>query len=127
MILNLLTDISSSEDQQTTFLIGGSIPSFSGNQDKSGIGYEQWRSQLQTLLADQSYSDFQIMNAWGLVRDLKAGYWQVEFPDDDKEKTAFSAGPFGFFQWETMPMGLMNSGHGSHGRHASQGMSALPR
>ena len=42
--------------------------------------------------------------------DLKAGYWQVELADDDKEKTAFSAGPLGFFQWETMPMGLMNSG-----------------
>ena len=41
--------------------------------------------------------------------DLKAGYWQVELADDDKEKTAFSAGPLGFFQWETMPMGLMNS------------------
>ena len=50
--------------ERTTYAVSSpKLPSFSGNQDKSGIGYEQWRSQLKTLLADQSYSDFQIMNA----------------------------------------------------------------
>ena len=50
--------------ERTTYAVSSpKLPSFSGNQGKSGIGYEQWRSQLKTLLADQSYSDFQIMNA----------------------------------------------------------------
>lgn len=41
--------------------------------------------------------------------DLKAGYWQCEVADQDKEKTAFTVGPLGFFQWETMAMGLVNA------------------
>ena len=42
--------------------------------------------------------------------DLKSGYWQVQQAEEDQEKTAFTVGPLGFYEWETMPMGLVNSG-----------------
>jgi hypothetical protein len=38
--------------------------------------------------------------------DLLAGYHQVEVEEKHKEKTAFSAGPFGFFEYCKMPFGL---------------------
>ena len=41
--------------------------------------------------------------------DLKAGYWQVEVADSDKPKTAFTAGPLGFYEFNTMPFGLVNA------------------
>ena len=41
--------------------------------------------------------------------DLKSGYWQVEVDEADKEKTAFTLGTLGFFEWNSMPFGLTNS------------------
>ena len=40
--------------------------------------------------------------------DLKCGYWQVELKEEDKAKTAFQAGPLGFFECNRMPFGLCN-------------------
>ncbi|MCW4346603.1 MAG: pol polyprotein, partial [Candidatus Thiodiazotropha endolucinida] len=41
--------------------------------------------------------------------DLKCGYWQVELRELDKAKTAFQAGPLGFFECNRMPFGLCNA------------------
>ena len=41
--------------------------------------------------------------------DLFAGYHQVTVADDHKERTAFSAGPLGFFEYVKMPFGLCNA------------------
>ena len=35
--------------------------------------------------------------------DLSGGYYQVELEEDDKCKTAFTAGPMGFFEFQRMP------------------------
>ena len=35
--------------------------------------------------------------------DLKAGYWQVPVKESDKPKTAFTAGPLGFWEFNTLP------------------------
>lgn len=40
--------------------------------------------------------------------DLRAGYWQIEVNDDDKEKTGFIT-PFGIFQFNRMAFGLRNA------------------
>ena len=45
--------------------------------------------------------------------DLFSGYHQVSMKPEDQEKTAFAAGPLGFYQYSKMPFGLnqnMNSG-----------------
>lgn len=41
--------------------------------------------------------------------DMKAGYYQVELEDTHKERTAFTVGPLGFYEYEKMPFGLSNS------------------
>ena len=41
--------------------------------------------------------------------DLKAGYWQVEMAEECKAYTAFTCGPLGFYECETMPFGATNA------------------
>ena len=41
--------------------------------------------------------------------DLKSGYWQVELREEDKAKTAFQAGPLGFYECNRMSFGLCNA------------------
>lgn len=41
--------------------------------------------------------------------DMRAGYYQVEVEEQDKEKTAFTVGPLGFYQFTKLPFGLCNS------------------
>ena len=43
---------------------------------------------------------------WFSCFDLKSGYFQLEIAEEHKERTAFSAGPLGFFEFNRMPMGL---------------------
>ena len=38
--------------------------------------------------------------------DLFSGYHQVSMKPEDQEKTAFAAGPLGFYQYAKMPFGL---------------------
>ena len=40
---------------------------------------------------------------------LKAGYWQVEMAEECKAFTAFTCGPLGFYECETMPFGATNA------------------
>ena len=41
--------------------------------------------------------------------DLKPGYWQVEMAEECKAFTAFTCGPLGFYECETMPFGATNA------------------
>ena len=41
--------------------------------------------------------------------DLRSGYYQVEIEETDKEKTAFTVGTNGFYEFIRMPFGLSNS------------------
>ena len=40
---------------------------------------------------------------------LKAAYWQVEMVEECKPYTAFTCGPLGFYECETMPFGATNA------------------
>lgn len=42
------------------------------------------------------------------VVDLASGFWQIEMDSTDKAKTAFNT-PSGHYEWNRMPMGLVNS------------------
>ena len=41
--------------------------------------------------------------------DLKAGYWPVEMAEECKAYTAFTCGPLGFYECDTMPFGATNA------------------
>ena len=41
--------------------------------------------------------------------DLRSGYYQIPMYEPHKERTAFAAGPLGFFEWNSMPMGTVNA------------------
>jgi hypothetical protein len=40
---------------------------------------------------------------------MKSGYHQIEIEEEHKERTAFTVGPLGFYEYECMPFGLANS------------------
>jgi len=48
-------------------------------------------------------------NCFFSVIDMKSGYHQVEIDDQHKERTAFTVGPLGFYEYTRMPFGLANS------------------
>jgi hypothetical protein len=41
--------------------------------------------------------------------DLKQGFWEVPMDEDSIEKTAFTVGPLGFYEFNRMPFGLCNA------------------
>ena len=41
--------------------------------------------------------------------DMRSSYHQVEVEENHKERTAFSVGPLGFYEWNRMPFGLTNA------------------
>ena len=41
--------------------------------------------------------------------NLKAGYWQVEMAEECKAYTAFTCGPLGCYECDTMPFGATNA------------------
>lgn len=45
-------------------------------------------------------------NSYFSVLDMKSGYHQVELFEDHKQRTAFTVGPLGFFEYNRMPFGL---------------------
>lgn len=47
-------------------------------------------------------------SSWFSILDLKSGYWQVEVEEQDREKTAFTAGN-GLWQFNVMAFGLCNA------------------
>ena len=47
--------------------------------------------------------------SWFATLDLTSGYHQVEIEPSHRERSAFTAGPCGFFQWIRMPFGLTNA------------------
>ena len=43
------------------------------------------------------------------VLDMKSGYHQVEIEEEHKQRTAFTVGPLGFYEFNRLPFGLSNS------------------
>lgn len=41
--------------------------------------------------------------------DLRSGYYQVELEEEHKARSAFTAGPLGFWEYNRMPFGLTNA------------------
>ena len=48
-------------------------------------------------------------NSYYTVLDMKSGYHQVEVLEEHKERTAFTVGPLGFFEYNRLPFGLANA------------------
>ncbi|KAK3085220.1 hypothetical protein FSP39_000156 [Pinctada imbricata] len=48
-------------------------------------------------------------NRYFSVLDMKSGYHQIEIEDSHKERTAFTVGPLGFYEYNRMPFGLTNA------------------
>lgn len=47
--------------------------------------------------------------SWFSSLDLSSGYWQCELREEDKQKTAFTVGPLGFYECNRMAFGLTNA------------------
>jgi transposase InsO family protein len=43
------------------------------------------------------------------ILDMKSGYHQVEVEETHKQRTAFTAGPLGFYEYNRLPFGLSNA------------------
>ena len=73
--------------------------------------------QLNRLTIKDSYSIPRIEEMFDALSgskyystlDMKSGYHQVEIEESHKERTAFSVGPLGFYEYNRMPFGLCNS------------------
>ena len=48
-------------------------------------------------------------NKYFTVCDMKAGYHQIPVLEEHKERTAFTVGPLGFYEYNRMPFGLVNA------------------
>ena len=48
-------------------------------------------------------------SAYFSVLDMKSGYHQVEIAEEHKQRTAFTVGPLGFFEYNRLPFGLSNA------------------
>lgn len=48
-------------------------------------------------------------NTYFSVLDMKSGYHQIEHQEEHKQRTAFTVGPLGFFEYNRMPFGLANA------------------
>lgn len=43
------------------------------------------------------------------VLDMKSGYHQIEIEEEHKQRTAFTVGPLGFYEYNRVPFGLANA------------------
>ena len=66
---------------------------------KDGYSLPKIESILDSLIGAQIISTL----------DLKTGYWHVEMVEECKAYTAFTCGPFGFYECDTMPFGATNA------------------
>ena len=66
---------------------------------KNAYSLPKIESILDSLIGAQIFSTL----------DLKAGYWQVEMAEECKAYTAFTCGPLGFYECDTMPFGATNA------------------
>ena len=48
-------------------------------------------------------------NTYFSVLDMKSGYHRIEIVEEHKERTAFTAGPLGFYEFNQMSFGLANA------------------
>ena len=48
-------------------------------------------------------------NSYFTVLDMKAGYHQISVFEEHKQRTAFTVGPLGFYEYNRMPFGLVNA------------------
>ena len=48
-------------------------------------------------------------NRYFTILDMKSGYHQIELHEAHKERTAFTVGPLGFYEYHRMPFGLVNA------------------
>ena len=48
-------------------------------------------------------------NHYYTVLDMKSGYHQVEVEESHKQRTVFTVGPLGFYEFNRLPFGLVNS------------------
>ena len=48
-------------------------------------------------------------NTYFSVLDMKSGYHQIEITEEHKERTAFTVGPLGFYEFNKMSFGLANA------------------
>ena len=66
---------------------------------KDAYSFPKIGSILDSLIGAQIFSTL----------DLKTGYWQVEMAEECKAYTAFTCGPLGFCECDTMPFGATNA------------------
>lgn len=69
------------------------------NTVKDSYALPRIDEMLDTLAGSRYYT----------VLDMKSGYHQIEMEEEHKERTAFTAGSLGFFEYNRLPFGLSNS------------------